>query len=332
MATITIPKGSNLSQLAKQYGTTVPALVTANPSIKNPNLIQAGASLTIPDGTAPGASQEKPAGDISGTAPSPYSGLDNLKMSLRSALNEAASKRVANNYEQLAPLAGGVPGTIGSVVDMIRAGVKTPVETTFSDIIKTFEEQRKALEFNPDQYRSVDGGIYDLKNNTWVVNRKPASGSGGTIGSGTTTVGGKKVLSETKQVIDGFIPIDSLTPSQQADVRSDLFALGYNSTKTPDWFKQEVQTTPVKGWDLSGPRSVPTEVLDQQWNTQRTLTLYGKKLSQDFFRSLYQPKDLEAAAKKQKLTVDNYLNNLDKTIQAYRDQGFDDKEILKMMQ
>ncbi len=67
MATITIQKGQTLSGIAKQQGTTVDALLKANPSIKNPNLIYAGASLNLPGApaspvVAPGASPSpKPA-------------------------------------------------------------------------------------------------------------------------------------------------------------------------------------------------------------------------------------------------------------------------------
>jgi len=48
MPTIKIQQGDTLSALAKKYGTTVSALMSANPNIKNPNLIIAGASLNIP--------------------------------------------------------------------------------------------------------------------------------------------------------------------------------------------------------------------------------------------------------------------------------------------
>lgn len=48
MATITIQKGQTLSGIAKQNGTTVDAILKANPSIKNPNLIYAGSSLNLP--------------------------------------------------------------------------------------------------------------------------------------------------------------------------------------------------------------------------------------------------------------------------------------------
>lgn len=61
MATITIQKGQTLSGIAKQQGTTVDALLKANPSIKNPNMIYAGSALSLPEApkptpVAPGAS------------------------------------------------------------------------------------------------------------------------------------------------------------------------------------------------------------------------------------------------------------------------------------
>jgi hypothetical protein len=61
MATITIQKGQTLSGIAKEQGTTVDALLKANPSIKNPNLIYAGSALALPEApkptpVAPGAS------------------------------------------------------------------------------------------------------------------------------------------------------------------------------------------------------------------------------------------------------------------------------------
>lgn len=52
MATITIQKGQTLSGIAKANGTTIDALLKANPSIKNPNLIYAGSSLNLPGAPA----------------------------------------------------------------------------------------------------------------------------------------------------------------------------------------------------------------------------------------------------------------------------------------
>jgi LysM repeat protein len=44
----TIQKGDTLSALANKYGTTIQALLSANPQITNPNLIYAGSTLKIP--------------------------------------------------------------------------------------------------------------------------------------------------------------------------------------------------------------------------------------------------------------------------------------------
>ena len=51
--TYTIKSGDTLSALAVRYGTTVQALMSANPQITDPNKIFAGASLNLPGGTTP---------------------------------------------------------------------------------------------------------------------------------------------------------------------------------------------------------------------------------------------------------------------------------------
>ena len=59
MANYTIKKGDTLSKIAKQYGTTVSALASAN-SIKDANKIRAGATINIPDAAAPAAAPAQP--------------------------------------------------------------------------------------------------------------------------------------------------------------------------------------------------------------------------------------------------------------------------------
>lgn len=106
-------------------------------------------------GSIPASPGATPGGAPSGGAPSGMTDLGNLKQALRSALNEAASKRVANNYSLVAPIAGGVPGSIGSVVSMIRAGVKSPVETTFSDVVQTFKDANDAKQVEIDSINKL---------------------------------------------------------------------------------------------------------------------------------------------------------------------------------
>ena len=73
MATITIQKGQTLSGIAKQQGTTIDALMKANPTIKNANLIYAGSALNLPEApkpvVAPGASGSAPVAPVTPSTP-----------------------------------------------------------------------------------------------------------------------------------------------------------------------------------------------------------------------------------------------------------------------
>ena len=56
-----IKSGDTLSQIAKNRGTTLKALLAANPSIKNANQIRVGQSITIPTKQmSPGDAQRNP--------------------------------------------------------------------------------------------------------------------------------------------------------------------------------------------------------------------------------------------------------------------------------
>jgi len=159
MAQIIINKGDTLGALASKYGTTVESLVASNKgnaAVKSANLIIAGGNLNVPDTVgAPAAGVAQGAGTpVSGAldaAKSPQaagamatSELGNLRVALRSALNEAGASRMASQYSQIAPLAGGVPGTLGSVVNMIRSNVQAPVESVFGDITTAWREDMAA--------------------------------------------------------------------------------------------------------------------------------------------------------------------------------------------
>mgnify|MGYP001617740606 CR=1 FL=1 len=86
----------------------------------------------------------------------PEGELGNLRIALRDALNEAARKRVENNFNAVAPLtSGNVPGTIGAVVDLIRGGIKSPVETTFSDIISGYKDATEAKRKEMDRINEL---------------------------------------------------------------------------------------------------------------------------------------------------------------------------------
>ena len=134
-------------------------------------LTAGGASAgNLPPGSLPKEGTAD-AGGITPTGTDVGGNLANLRIALRTALNEAGRNRVARNYQQVAPLSQGVPGTIGSVVDMIRSGVKSPIETTFSDIMAGYKDatelQRKELDRINDlrlEFGSaVPANVTDLK-------------------------------------------------------------------------------------------------------------------------------------------------------------------------
>lgn len=66
MATYKIKKGDTLSGIAKKYGTSVSALMSANKSIKNANLIYAGRTLNIPGSSSSRSSSSGSSSNNSG--------------------------------------------------------------------------------------------------------------------------------------------------------------------------------------------------------------------------------------------------------------------------
>lgn len=182
MPQVTIKQGDTLGALAQQYGTSVAALVQANsgnPSVKSADLIIAGGNLNIPEGVSTPASGVAAPAALGSLGGSPVqnagsqsvSELSNFRTALRGALNEAARKRVETSFKQVAPFTEGSPGSIGSVVSMIRGSVKTPVETTFSDVFKTVsdindarqKEQDRINELREEYGSLVPSSVTDLK-------------------------------------------------------------------------------------------------------------------------------------------------------------------------
>lgn len=260
-SSLQIKQGDTLGSLAAKHGTTVDALLAANKgnaAVKSANLIMAGGNINLPDAVGapaagPAAGTGVPAGGLDPNAAAQGAGaqavgdLGNLRMAMRAALNEAGKNRVANNYQQVAGVTGGVPGTIGSVVDMIRSGAKASTESVFSDTLKALEDQRKAIEFNPDQFKTVQGGIYDIKNNTWVVNPK-AEGSGG---GGST---GPKITRTDAQTLK--LPL-SLIGTSWSMLRTQL-----DSSVPPSWFRSKAEQT--------SQSSLQSGALMGMWNEFRT--------------------------------------------------------------
>lgn len=98
-ASYTVQKGDTLTSIAKKYGVTVPELLKANPSIKDPNLIKVGQVITIPGkpsspAAAPGTDPAKPeTGTVAPSSPPPSMGLTS---GIRSAAGAATAQDQAN--------------------------------------------------------------------------------------------------------------------------------------------------------------------------------------------------------------------------------------------
>jgi LysM repeat protein len=81
-----IKSGDTLSQIAKNRGTTLKALLAANPSIKNANSIRVGQSITIPTKQmSPGDAKRNP---YEGTFRSELKGHDDQTQDNKKQANE----------------------------------------------------------------------------------------------------------------------------------------------------------------------------------------------------------------------------------------------------
>jgi hypothetical protein len=89
MATYTIKKGDTLSQLAKQYGTTVDALTKAN-KISDPNKIYAGKNLSIPGSGSANTSTTKK------TTKATNNAKTNTQSTVPKAVKQTALSKVEN--------------------------------------------------------------------------------------------------------------------------------------------------------------------------------------------------------------------------------------------
>lgn len=244
-----IKSGDTLSKIAQQNGTTVQALMAANPNITNPNLIYAGASLNLPGsaptggnpaGMPPGATTPpaappsgpggtyqtptptNPAGGAPLTPLPPQSGgtgnLSNFTTTLRAALSEAAQSQAKSRMTALSGYVtgGAAPSAINAAIGLAQSGLKTSADTMFTDIL---DSVKKEISFDPNNYRSVQGGIYDIKNNKWVINSTDSS-----------TTGASKALTRTDAQALG-LPL-SLVGTNWTVLQTQM-----NNATPPAWFR-----------------------------------------------------------------------------------------------
>lgn len=100
------------------------------------------------------------------------------------------------------------------------------------------------------------------------------SGTSGGSGGGTSGTGG--VTSRTSQVLDGFITLDDLTPSEQQKVRDELYSMGLNSSTPPQWYREYLEER--NQLSLQGA-PISSEVLRREWEKYRNRILGGSTSS-----------------------------------------------------
>jgi len=82
-----VKSGDTLSQIAKKNGTTLQALLAANPNIKNANMIRVGQSIKMPKaGSVPGNTKGSPYGRMSKTMMNMLKGTKGQQEAVTSAL------------------------------------------------------------------------------------------------------------------------------------------------------------------------------------------------------------------------------------------------------
>jgi len=164
--TISIPSGTTLSGLAKQYGTTTNELMSLNPTIKDPNKIFAGATLNLPElaGTLEtGGEKEKTL---------PTQPVDKLSMFgdvLKMVTNRAAKESIAKGGEafpegMLKPeqVSG---GSFADVLNLTAQQKTRGIADIYKSTVKMIEDSRTRAN---DQLQMLvtTGGITKLDDGT----------------------------------------------------------------------------------------------------------------------------------------------------------------------
>ena len=105
-----IKSGDTLSQIAKKQGTTVKAIVAANPSITNANMIKVGQTIKIPSNTR---------------TTNPYKGMTSKEITsgkMATRKRKPAPKRAAKKANPKQPIKKSVFGNIKKMLGMKKAG------------------------------------------------------------------------------------------------------------------------------------------------------------------------------------------------------------------
>lgn len=155
-ASHTFKWGETLSKVAIDNGTTVSAIMAANPSIKNPNVIYAGQSIIIPKGTAPISTQTPPlnptptggSNSTAGTGITPPGGITPVDPKQEEANINA--EVIKNMTEELGKIQSELKGKVdlsksselvNKLITSLESGVDKPKEVSLEQ--KFIDEKKK---------------------------------------------------------------------------------------------------------------------------------------------------------------------------------------------
>jgi len=293
------------------------------------------AALSGDTGKAPGdISGKMETADTQGTdATGPLGDLANLRLALRSALNEGTKARTAARFQQIGDTgATSTPGTIGSIVNLLKGSGQNDAVTIFDDAISTLNKQQELKSKEMDQVNQlraqygslVPAGVTDLsqaldliapavdKENQLKIAALKKQINGGE--GGGTFSGVPLKSTSTTAVLNGVALLSSLTPTEQTKVREDLDKLGFGQESPPEWYTKELSTATRS--------SLIPQVVQTKWSETRAKVLFGSSsIDESFFTKLYGAKEGPKIWGQSK-----------GVISAYHDAGFDDAAILKLMQ
>lgn len=314
MPQIQIQSGDNLSTLAQAHGTSVQAIMAANPGITDPNKIFAGRTLNIPDAPATGGPTGGPGGTaIGGTnTDNPLGGnttaapgmMTSLSSALREALDEAATAKKASRIKALSGNmpAGSDPNVISAAIGLANSGVQSGENQTYKDTMDAVQvAQKNSLDLL--KTFASDGSLANMPDSSLMAMSKAAG-----LDEGTALAWKAKIAASNKQSDQAKA---AALQNVQLEIQTKQKALTEGpKTTTDQTLADATQIKGVKdfyGLDL-GPGTTKGTIknIDTAYNALKALKASGKSRS-----------DVEAAYTQQVGPItDNIKGLLDKLYPA----------------
>ena len=109
---------------------------------------------------------------------------------------------------------------------------------------KEDEAKRKLTGYDSSDYKEIQGGLYDIKNQNWVVAPQAGKISSGKSSGGYSMVinpAGQKISMspEAKAILNGTLRLEDLTPTVKGKIAGELNAAGYKSLPKLSTSQQE---------------------------------------------------------------------------------------------